>query len=140
MKKLILYLFLISSVGGLIKLYISYPATLYAQAESEREIADFTHKVAAEKILADFRKIGKDAKTITILLSTFDALNAKIGTEKLSDLYRTQVEKLVEKVVEDKISYGLNNDQIRNMVNLNKRFNEFINTAISIIRTQEERR
>lgn len=107
---------------------------------SEKEIAEFTRDVAAEKILSDFRNVGKCAKRIRILLSTFDAVDARMGKEKLSDVYGQEVEKLVEKVVEDKISYGLNNDQIKSMVNLNKKFNAFIQKAIAIVRKQEERR
>jgi hypothetical protein len=108
--------------------------------ETEADIAEFTRNAAAEKILSDFRKVGKDAKRIRILLSTFDALEARMGKEKLSDVYREEVEKLVQKVGEDKKTYGLNNDQIKNMINLNKNFNKFIKDAMSIVRTQEERR
>lgn len=115
---------------------------------TDKQITDFTRKVMAKKTLRDFAKSGKmvpkslpTLDRIKTLVSTFDALEAQFNKEtKLSLEYKNWERRMIEKVVDDKKTYGLENEQIEHMIDTHRNFNKFIKRAIKIVRKQEERR
>lgn len=116
--------------------------------KTHKDIEEFTKEEVSKKTLRAFAKAGKKVPTtmsierrIETLLSTFDALEAKYEEKiKLSDKYREWERKLVDKVIDDKTTYDLENDQIIKMLNMRADFNNFLQQAIAIVKKQESRR
>jgi hypothetical protein len=115
------------------------------------DIEKFTREEIAKKTLAAFAKAGKKVPTImstsqriAALLSTLDSLEAILMENgkkiKLSDKYREWERKLIDKVIDDKTTYDLDNEQIVKMLATRKDFNEFLRQAIAIVKNQEKRR
>ena len=125
------------------------PVKIILKTKSAIEI--FTKEEISKTTLNAFAKAGTKIPTtmsttqrIAALLNTFDSLDATLEENgkkaKLSDKYREWEQKMIDKVVQDKKTYGLAKKQIVKMLKKRKDFNKFLKQAIATVKKQEKRR
>jgi hypothetical protein len=124
------------------KAIVRAPRTKIYRKKTEFE--KFAAEQFRKRILDEFARTGRKYDNIQTMLSTFDAVQAKISITgvliNLSEAYKNWETKLVEKVSEDEENYDLDEYQLKRISKHHKGFNNFIEQAIAAVVTRETKK